>query len=427
LKELELLQVRRFWPIFWTQFFGAFNDNFFKNALIILITYRATALFTLPPEQVVALSGGIFILPFFLFSGLAGELADHFEKSKIVRIIKLIEIAIMALATYGFIEARFEFLMVVLFLMGMHSTFFGPIKYSILPQHLDFEDIVGGNALIEAGTFLAILLGTITGGVLISLPQGTVLVSMGLIVAAVIGLVASLFIPLAKPLHPQVPFKLSAIASTFAVLRLARVRPVVWSAMLAISWFWAFGAVLLSLFPSLCRDVLKGSEHLVTMFLALFSIGIALGSIVVGSISKGRIRMDLVILGGVGLSAFAAVLSFACRASTASLQVTDLFTSAQGLVIFLSLIAMSFSGGMFIVPLYALMQSAADPAHRSRIIAANNIMNALYMVLASLFLTSLLQFRFSIAQILLIQAALNAVFVFVAFKMRRRFNEEYQN
>jgi 1-acyl-sn-glycerol-3-phosphate acyltransferase len=409
----KLMKSERFYPIFWTQFCGAFNDNFFKNALVILITYKAGSIMGIPSDQMVAAAGGIFILPFFLFSATAGQIADKYEKGKIVEYIKLAEIAIMGLATVGFLLHLPAFQFFVLFLMGLHSTFFGPIKYSILPQHLKAEELVSANALVEAGTFLAILIGTIAGGVLITNDQGEVLVSMGLLAVAVVGWLASRRIPEAAPVDPDLRISWNPITPTWKVYQITKKTRSVHLSILGISWFWLFGAALLALFPGYCKDLLKGSEGVVTLFLATFSIGIGVGSMLCERFSKRQLELGLVPLGSIGVTLFTLDLYFVGQPSfvaTASLiHPMDFIQHTAGLRILVDLFLLSIFAGFFIVPLYTLIQERSEPSQRSRVIAANNILNAFFMVISAGFLVFLMRFGLTIPEIFLILALANAV------------------
>jgi len=396
MSQLQLLKSRKFWPLFWTQFFGAFNDNFFKNALVILITFKSVQVMGIAPGQMVALSGGIFILPFFLFSATSGQLADKNEKTRIIHIIKLAEIAIMILAAVGFATEQYGFLLAVLFLMGAHSTFFGPIKYSILPQSLEPHELIAGNALIEAGTFLAILLGTIAGGTLILLPSGIWISSAGLIAVAVLGWALSLMIPKAPPVAPELVVQWNPIPPTLQILRATRSNRTVFLSILGISWFWFFGGAVLSLLPTYCKDVLGGTSGMVTLFLAIFSIGIGVGSLLCERLSHGRVELGLVPLGSIGISVFAADLFLATPVPGG--PVTR---------VVIDLLLLSIFSGFFIVPLYTLMQERSDPSLRSRVIAANNIVNAVFMVGSAVALMGLMAAGLSIPQIFLALALLN--------------------
>jgi 1-acyl-sn-glycerol-3-phosphate acyltransferase len=414
MSQFEIFKAKKFAPLFWTQFFGAFNDNFLKNALVILVTFRSLSVLGLPASEIVALAGGIFILPFFLFSALAGQIADKYEKGRIIHWIKGVEILIMLLALYGLMTDQAGFLLAVLFLMGLHSTFFGPIKYSILPQHLHETELVAGNALIEAGTFLAILIGTIAGGLLIALPHGGLIVGTGLITLAITGFITSLFIPQAPAAQPELKLQFNPVGPTLKMFSFARQTQSVFLSILGISWFWFYGAALLSVFAPLCKDVLHAGETVVTLFLAIFSIGIGLGSLLCERFSRKRLELGLVPLGSIGISIFGVGLWGLCRnysTPLASQGVLDFLKSASGIAITMDLLLLSMFSGFFIVPMYTLMQEKSDPAQRSRVIAANNVLNALFMVVSSLLLILFLHFGWSIPQIILTLSLAN---IFVA-------------
>ena len=410
MRQFQLLKARRFGPLFLTQFLGAFNDNFLKNAIVILITYRAVTVAGVPPAQMVAAAGGIFILPFFLFSATAGQLADKMEKSLLIRWVKIIEIGIMLMAGIGFVLEIYELLLVALFFMGLHSTFFGPIKYSILPQHLATDELVGGNALIESGTFLAILMGTIAGGVLILEPSGAWIVSIALTVVAAAGLWTSLPIPQAPAVDPGLTVQWNPIPPTIEIIALTRKTRSVFLSILGISWFWFFGGAMLSLFPPFCKDVLGSEPSLVTLFLSIFSVGIGLGSLLCERLSRRQLELGLVPLGSIGISVFTADLFFAgIPSSSQGMGVLDFLRDPAGIRIVADLLLLSIFSGFFIVPLYTLMQERSEMSHRSRIIAGNNILNALFMVVSSVMLMGLMHFGFTVAQIFLILAVLNGV------------------
>jgi hypothetical protein len=410
MSQARLLTQRKFYPLFWTQFFGAFNDNFLKNALVILIAFRTSSVLGIPASEMVVVAGGVFILPFFLFSATAGQLADKYEKSRMIRWIKLAEIAIMALAALGLALEAYPLLLFTLFLMGLHSTFFGPVKYSILPQHLDSGELVGGNALVEAGTFLAILLGTIAGGVLVSIPgTGPLLVGAGLVAAAVAGYLACRKIPEAPPVDPAIRVQWNPVPPTFEIYRFTRKNRAVFLSILGISWFWLFGAALLSLFPAYCKDTLGAGEGVVTLFLAVFSIGIGVGSLLCERLSRERLELGLVPLGSIGMTGFALDLCFraAPAAAGAPLGAGAFLATSAGAWIVADLFLLSVFSGFFIVPLYTLIQERSEKSHRSRIIAANNVLNALFMVLSSGLLVALMRLGLDVPRIFLVLALLN--------------------
>ena len=411
--ELTLLRSRRFLPLFVTQFLGAFNDNALKAALLILVTYRAAADAGMDAQVFVAIAGGLFILPFFLFSATAGQLADKLEKARLIRAIKIVEVALMLVAAYGYAVGSLYLLLAVLFCMGAQSAFFGPLKYSILPDHLREEELVGANALIEAGTFLAILLGTIAGGMLILNSYGVALVSALLIGLAAAGVVASFFIPRAGPADPALNVNWHVLGETVAIMRHAgRNRPVHLS-ILGISWFWLIGFSYLSQFTTYAKDTLGADEGVVTLFLATFSIGIAVGSVLCTRALGGEVSARYVPLGAIGMTIFGVDLYFASGngvpgGAATLLGVADFLASPANWRILADLLGMAAAGGFFIVPLYAILQARSSAEHRARNIAANNIVNALFMVAGSAVTALLLWLGASITGIFLAAAIANA-------------------
>lgn len=431
MSQLHLLTERRFWPLFWTQFLGAFNDNLFKNALVILIAYRSMTLLGISSATIVVACAGIFIFPFFLFSATAGQLADHYPKWILMRWVKVWEICVMVLAGVGFATDNLALLLTVLFLMGMQSTFFGPAKYAILPELLDDETLVGGNALVAMATFLAILLGTITGGLVVA--GGERWVSrLGLMVVAVavLGFVTSIFIKKLPAANPDLPVSLNPVKPTVEILRLTRsVRPVFLS-VLAISWFWFLGASFLSLLPNFCKDVLVGGETVVTLTLATFCVGIGTGSMLCERLSRRQLELGLVPLGSIGISIFAIDLAFSgwrfvAPADGAMLSVAEFLRQPGGIHVLIDLFMIAVFSGFYTVPLMTFIQQRSAGIVRSRVIAGNNILNALLMVLSSILLMGLMARGVSIPGIFLILALLNsavAAFIFISMpEFLRRF------
>ncbi|HNQ75787.1 MAG TPA: MFS transporter, partial [Pseudothauera hydrothermalis] len=409
--QFTLLQERRFLPFFLTQFLGAFNDNFYKNALVVLITFQAAQLTDVAPGVLVNIAAGLFILPFFLFSATAGQLADKVEKSRLIRLAKLLEVIVMLAASLGFALSSLPWLLATLFLMGAQSALFGPVKYAILPQILAEHELVGGNALVEAGTFVAILLGTIVGGLLIAVPDGTAWVSAGVVAVAALGYLASRAIRPVPAADPQMRIAWNPLAQTWQMLRFARERRTVFLAIVGISWFWFYGAVFLSQFPGYAATVLGGDEQAVTLLLAVFSVGIAVGSLLCERLSGKRVEIGLVPLGSIGLTVFGIDLWWASpvqEAGATMRPLSELLAQPGTWRILFDLVMIALCGGLYIVPLYALVQSRSAPAHRSRIIAANNILNAAFMVAAAALGAGLLAAGFGVAQIFLITALLNA-------------------
>ena len=410
--QFGLLRQRRFLPFFGAQFLGAFNDNLFKNALVVLLTFQAASWTALDPGLLANLAAGIFILPFFLFSASAGQLADKYDKAALARLVKLLEIAIMAVATLGFVLHSLPVLLGALFLLGCHSTLFGPVKYAILPQHLYPEELVGGNALVEAATFVAILLGTLAGGILAGLGNAPGWISLGGLVVAVAGYLCSRAIPSAPAPVPGLRLNPNPFTETWRNIGFARQDGRLFLAILAISWFWLYGALFLAQFPAFAKQVLGGGESTVTLLLATFSVGIGVGSLLCERLSARRLELGLVPLGGLGLTLFGvavALVSPAAAPAGAPLALGALLASAGLLPVMLALFSIGVFGGLFIVPLYALLQVRGEPACRARIIAVNNILNALFMVVGSLAAGALLGAGLSIPRLFLLAALLNGV------------------
>ena len=407
--SIKLLAQRRFAPLFWIQALGAFNDNVFKNALAILVAFKSMGIAGLDPANTVALCLGLFILPFFLFSGVAGQMADRWPKTRLIPWIKFFEIVIMALATIGLFKEHLGLLLLVLFLMGAQSSFFGPIKFGILPELLDERDLVGGNALVEMGTFLAILMGTLTGGILIAKSAGAWWVSATVLAVALAGWLVTFRLVPTQAANPGKAVNWDPISSTYGLLaRIGKERGI-YLPVLGISWFWFLGGSLLSLFPNFSKDVLGGNESLVTLFLTLFSIGIGIGSMLCERLSKGRLELGLVPLGSIGMTAFTLDL-FLAGAPTAGGDFTlGVFLSQwAGIRIGLDILFLSVSGGCYIVPLMTMIQERSEARHRASVIAGSNVVNALFMVLSSVLLIVLQKAGLPIPWIFLVLAAMNA-------------------
>ncbi|MER2622974.1 MAG: MFS transporter [Accumulibacter sp.] len=410
--QFGLLSTRRFAPFFGTQFLGAFNDNLFKNALIVLLTFQAASWTTLTPEVLTNLAAGIFILPFFLFSATAGQLADKYDKAKLARLVKLLEIVIMGVAWLGFSMHSLEVLLAALFLLGLHSTLFGPVKYAILPQQLRENELVGGNALVEAGTFVAILIGTLAGGLLAGAAGHPSWVAYAGLVIAVLGYLCSRGIPAAPAPVPGLVVSLNPLSETWRNIGFARENRTVFLSILGISWFWLYGALFLAQFPAYAKNVLGGSETSVTLLLAVFTIGIGLGSLLCERLSAGHVEIGLVPFGSIGLTLFGIDLAFASPAllpAGAPLPLAGLLALHATWRVLFDLFALGLFGGFFIVPLYALIQLRSAPEQRARIIAANNILNALFMVCGSLAAAGMLGNGISIPVLFGIAALCNAV------------------
>jgi acyl-[acyl-carrier-protein]-phospholipid O-acyltransferase/long-chain-fatty-acid--[acyl-carrier-protein] ligase len=419
--HLNLLKSRRFLPLFVTQFFGAFNDNAFKSALLIWLAYDFKTSHA-DMAMMVSLAAGLFVLPFFLFSALAGQIADKYDKSHLARLIKLAEIILMFIAWAGFYWQNAPLLLLLLFLLGSHSAFFGPIKYSLLPEHLQDDELVSGNGLIESGTFLAILLGTIFGGLVIRKSYGVEILAMALIAAAAIGWIASRFIPKSHhDYHLKIDWNL--IAETKKIINYARKDSIVWLAIIGISWFWLIGAVFLTQLPIYIKQVIHGDEHIVTLFLVIFSLGIAIGSLLCNKLLKGQIIVKPFAV--VGVSAAIIIFYLASQFYSQLMPIGNIVTLEQFLGNFLSwpiiisLLMLAIFSGIYAVPLYALMQHYADKKYLSRIIAASNVLSALFMVLASI-VTTLLFLFLKISEIFLICGIVNIVLLAVIRKISRQ-------
>ena len=404
---LTLLVARRFGPLFWAQFLSAFNDNAVKNALVLMIAYRAAAGSQLSVQLLVPLAGGLFILPFFLCSATAGQLADEHDKAWLIRLIKLSEIALMLAAAAGVVAGSTTVLLALLCVMGVEAAFFGPLKYAVLPDLLAPHELLLGNALVEAGTFIAILLGTIAG-VLIAGRYGAVLVAALIVMVAVAAWAASLMIPPTSAAAAHSPVRWNLLAATTRVIREAAAETVPFQSMLGISWFWLAGAIYLSQFPSYVRFTLGGEEAVVTLFLTVFSIGIALGSLACNRILGGRISARTVPWGALGIGLFSIDLWLAsppaaARGALASLG-PFLAVPAHWRIL-ADLLGISVSGGIFIVPLYVLLQLTSPRQHRARAIAANNVINAAAMVIAALATMALIASGVSVPGLFLLTGA----------------------
>jgi 1-acyl-sn-glycerol-3-phosphate acyltransferase len=418
--QFELFRQRRFMPFFVTQALGAFNDNIFKNGLVAMLVFQSSQLAGLNTNQVVNLSALVFILPFFLFSAVFGQFADKYEKSVQIRGIKLFEIMIMLVATLGFWLDSLPLLLGVLFLLGFQSTMFGPIKYGIIPQVLKRHELVGGNALVEMGTFVAILAGTIAGPLLMGIETDwPVWVSGTALLIAVTGYLTSRGIPEAPAVAPDLKINWNFITETVRNIRYIGENRIVLNSVLGISWFWFFGATFLVQIPSYSETILGGDERLMSTLLAMFIIGISTGSLLCERLSGGQIEIGLVPLGAMGLTLFGIDMYFASPATPAVYTTLSNFL-AQGANwrIVLDLVMIGIFSGFYIVPLYTLVQQRTEPSHRSRVIAGNNILNALFMVISAIIAMLLLgNAGFTIPELFLFTAILNLVVAIYIFSI----------
>lgn len=407
--QFRLLRQQRFLPFFGAQAFGAFNDNVYKNVLVIVATYHATTYTQLAPELLTNIAAGLFILPYVLFSGVAGQLADRFDKTLVLKIVKAAEIVIMAIAALGFAARSIEVLLGALFLMGVHSTFFAPAKYGLLPQVLQETELVGGNALVEMGTFLAILLGTLAAGLLAA--DGRIgAIATALIGISIVGFATSLAIPALRPAAPDLRIDWRPWTSTWGTIRAARESRAVFQSILGISWFWFYGALVLAQLPLFAKNVLGGSEQIVTLLLVLFSAGIGIGSLLCERLSGHKVEIGLVPFGSIGLTAFAVDLYFAVPQSPpgSALSAAQFIALPGSWRVLLDLGLIGVFGGFFIVPLYALVQQRSRREVMSRVIGANNILNAVFMVVAAVLGAIALNAGLSIPELLLLTGILNA-------------------
>lgn len=411
--QSRLLTQRRFLPYFLTQAFGAFNDNIYKNVLLILIAFAAPGTLPVDSDLIINLAAGLFILPFFLFSATAGVITDKYDKATIMRVVKMAEIIIMSLAAFAFISENYLMLLILLFLMGTQSAFFGPAKYALLPEQLKKEELVSGNALVETGTFLAILIGTLLAGVIANSEQATFIAAISVVSFAIIGYLCSQGIPTTKPRNPDLKFKWQPVRQTRKTLAIARKDKTVFQCIMGISWFWFLGASYLTQFPNFAKLHLGGNAASVSFLLTLFSIGIAIGSLLCDRMSGHRIEPGIVPLGSMGITLFGAGLMFSTPSSLPETQSIIAFvTDPQLLSVFVCLTMLGVSGGIFIVPLYAMMQHRAKEKERAQVIAANNIWNAIFMVFSAISgIVVLSVLEFTIPQFFLILSVLNLIVV----------------
>ena len=411
--QLHLLASRRLLPLFLTQFLSAVNDNLFRTALIVHITFQGTQ----TPETKAFLSNiaiALFILPYFLFSATAGQLADKYEKSRLIRYVKLWEVAAMALAALGFALDNTVYQLAVLFFLGLQSTFFGPVKYGILPDHLQTDELMGGNALIEAGTFLAILIGNIAGAILMhDANYGPSVVSAVLLMLAVAGWAVSLLVPRAKRAMPELPINPNILAETFGIIRYAQERRDLRLSIMGISWFWAMGALFIAQFPAYAKDTLGADDTVVPLFLAAFSVGIGTGSLLCGRLLRGEVSARLAPLGALGMTIFTFDLCWASGGAAvgdgALLDLRAFLSHPANWRLVADLFALAVCGGLFIVPLYAILQARSEESHRSRVVAANNILNALYITAAGIVSAISIALGASTPQVFLAVGVVNAI------------------
>jgi 1-acyl-sn-glycerol-3-phosphate acyltransferase len=417
--QFALMGQRRFAPFFWTQFLGAANDNLFKFAFTVLVTYQLQVQW-LPADLAGLVIGALFILPFLLFSATSGQLADKLDRRQMIVWLKRAEIGIMAISALGFFIHNIPVLLACIFLMGLQSTVFGPVKFAYLPQHLSERELTGGNGMVEMGTFVAILLGNVAGGLIIAVPEiGAHHVGFACVGLAILGRVASHYIPASPAMDPGLQINWNPLTETWANLKLARETPVVFRSVLGISWMWFFGAVFLSLFPAFAKDVLHGNEQVASLLLVVFSIGIGTGSLLCEVLSRRHVEIGLVPVGAIGMSVFSIDLYFATRGlpPASGLGLGAFMADAAHWRVLADLTLLSLFAGLYSVPMYALIQMRSQPTHRARIIAANNILNALFMIASALIAGALLGAGFTIPQMFLSVGLANAVVAFYIFML----------
>lgn len=419
--QFQLLRLRRFAPFFWTQFLGAGNDNIFKFAFTILATYQSVRWGNLDPKIAGPLIGGIFILPFVLFSATAGQLADKYDKAMLTRLVKNFEIAFMVVIGAGFAMQIPSFLFIGVFLMGCHSTLFGPVKFAYLPQNLHDSELTGGNGMIEMGTFTAILLGSITGGFLVKLGDAGVIwvavISMGV---AILGRVIAGYIPASPPPVPDLKINWNPVTETWHSLKVAYKNPAVFNSLIGNSWFWFMGSIFLTTLTGFAKEVLGGDELVVLLLMGLFTIGIGIGCVLCEKMSGHKIEIGLVPFGSFGMTIFAVDLYFASRQMAPSGTLAGVLVFVQqwaNIRVMADLFLMAMFAGFFSVPLYAMMQARAEPEFRARIIAANNILNAIFMVISSIMAAGLLKAGLSLSELYLVVGVMNAMVALYIFML----------
>lgn len=419
--QFQLFKERRFLPYFLVQFSGALNDNIFKNALLTLIAFGAFNQET--RELLTNLGALLFILPFFLFSALAGQLADKYKKAHIIRYIKFVEILIMGCATIAFWHHQLPLLFVILFFMGSQSAFFAPVKYSILPQYLEKNELVGGNGLVEMGTFVAILLGTILGILLVRIHTTTIFISTAIMLTAILGFTASLGIPNQKTIsNPDLKINWEPFSQTWHVLKRAASQRTVFLTILGISWFWFFGSVIITQLYNYNQDILHGNEAVMILMISILSIGIGLGSLSCEKLSRRKVEIGLVPFGSIGLTLITIDLSFTHGIYPEQvINVSTFLSHWEGWHIVIDLFFLGIFGGLYSVPLYVLLQSRTEEKERSQMIAANSVLNALFMVVASLFSIALLRLGLSIPQLFLVVGFFNLAVTMYLYKLLPEF------
>ncbi|TCB50804.1 MFS transporter [Acinetobacter sp. ANC 4779] len=416
-KNEHLLATRRFLPMFVTQFFGALNDNVYKQSLLLVITYGLINQQSASVSTLNNLAALLFILPYFIFSATAGQIADKYERSQLVRAIKILEIVIMLIGSAGFLLGHLWLLLTALFLMGVHSTFFGPIKYAILPEILKPNELMSGNALFQSGTSMAILMGMILGGAVISVSDGNLFwISLTVVTIAVLGYLSSRFVLQQNVTSPDIKIDWNFFRTSFQTLKYAKSLPIIFMILLGNSWYWFYGATYLTQIPQLTQQNLHASENVVSLLLTFFSVGIGAGSLLCRKIGGTEVNLKMVPIGAIGLTVFAfylaASLAFVPERSGEMLGLKEVFSQGWSYYhVMLAVTLLGISGGFYIVPLYAMMQAFSPRSHRARVVAANNILNAVFMVSSAIFSIIILSiFKIDIKILFSITAILSAIF-----------------
>lgn len=416
-KKEHLLSTRRFLPMFMTQFLGALNDNVYKQALLLVITYGWINQQSASVSTLNNLAALLFILPYFIFSATAGQIADKYERARLVRGIKILEIIIMLIGSAGFLLGHLWLLLLALFLMGTHSTFFGPIKYAILPEILKPNELMSGNALFQSGTSMAILIGMILGGAVISASDGNLLwISLTIVTIAILGYFSSRFILKQNVSMPDLEIDWNFFRTSFQTLKYAKSIPLIYLVLLGNSWYWFYGATYLTQIPQLTQQNLHASENVVSLLLTFFSVGIGIGSLLCRRIGGTEVNLKMVPIGTIGLTVFAlylaASLAFVPVRTGELLHLADVFQQGWSYYhVMLAVTLLGISGGFYIVPLYAMMQAYSPRSHRARVVAANNILNAVFMVSSAIFSIIILSIlKIDIKILFCITAVLSAIF-----------------
>ena len=426
--QFKLLTQKRFAPFFFTQFLGAFNDNIFRNGLIILLTFKGIEVFGLNASQIANVAGALFILPYFLFSAIAGQIADKYEKSILIKSTKLLEIILMITATFVLLTENYSFLLIILFLMGFQSSLFGPVKYAYIPQKLKLNELIGGNALVESGTYIAIILGLVVGGLAVSIGQENdyPLASL-LLLMAILGYFFSCKIPNTEPTDPTLKINWNIFTEIKKIIGFSKEKDRIFLYIIGISWFWFYGSVITLQIPAYTINILMGDESLTTFLLATFAIGIGIGSLACERLSKNQIELGITPIGAIGLSLFTLDLYFfSSNLNIVNPMSIKLFLShLSNWRLILDLIMIGTFGGIFSVPFYAAIQEQAEKKFLSRIIAANNIINAIFMVSASLLAISILSLGVSIPEFFALISVLNIFLIIIMHFNSKIFLERF--